>query len=157
MPSDHGVWPHDDQSGAPVPPTLGEEDPNSRSVERRCGRVAVRRRAVNCWGSARFSSAIAWCPQQISPIERRSTISAVSMRDSLVDLIRASIDATAAQVFGEGQCARRMRTVRAKWPRVDRLKLVVCSFPEGPRVHQHCEFILFVRRILTCSGLGIRD
>ena len=111
--------------------------------------MAVRRRAVNCWGSARFSSAIAWCPQQISPIERRSTISAVSMRDSLVDLIRASIDATAAQVFGEGQCARRMRTVRAKWPRVDRLKLVVCSFPEGPRVHQHCEFILFVRRILT--------
>jgi len=47
--------------------------------------VAVRRRAVTCWRSARFSSAIAWYPQQISPIERRSTISAVSMRDSLVD------------------------------------------------------------------------
>jgi hypothetical protein len=31
--SDYGVGPHDDQGGAPVPPTLGEEDPK-QSVRR---------------------------------------------------------------------------------------------------------------------------
>ena len=33
MPSHHGVGLHDDQGGAPVPPTLGEEDPK-QSVRR---------------------------------------------------------------------------------------------------------------------------
>jgi hypothetical protein len=33
VPSDHGIGLHDDQGGAPVPPTLGEEDPK-QSVRR---------------------------------------------------------------------------------------------------------------------------
>src|SRR5262249_8356151 len=58
---------------------------NSRSVERRCGRLLVRVRAASCCRRARFSRATARCPRQIRPMARRKTMSAVSMRDPVAN------------------------------------------------------------------------
>jgi hypothetical protein len=46
------------------------------------------------------------CPLQISPIDRRSTISAVSMRDALVDLTRKSTADTGTHVLANDRPRR---------------------------------------------------
>lgn len=52
---------------------------NSRSRWRSWGRRAVRLNTTNYWRSARFSSATARCPPQISATDRSTTTSAASM------------------------------------------------------------------------------
>jgi hypothetical protein len=54
---------------------------NSRSRWRTEGRGTVRLNTANCWRSARFSSATAWCPPQIRASDRSTTTSAASMSD----------------------------------------------------------------------------
>jgi hypothetical protein len=99
VPSDHGIGLHHDQGGAPVLPTLGEEDPK-QSVRRAELRTFHRSRQHDQLLTEReISSTIARCPPQISPIDRRSTISAVSMPDPLVDLTRESTGDMGAHVL----------------------------------------------------------
>ena len=52
------------------------------------GRGTVRLNTANCWRSARFSSATARCPQQISATDRSTTTSAASMRYPVAQLTR---------------------------------------------------------------------
>ena len=59
---------------------LASSTQNSRSLVRRCGRLTVRRKTASCCRSAKFSSATARCPLQISLSDRSKTTSETSIR-----------------------------------------------------------------------------
>jgi hypothetical protein len=91
---------------------------NSRSRWRTEGRGTVRLKTANCWRSARFSSATAWCPPQIKASDQSTTTSAASMSDPVVqpttestglvgDLILAKHRAASCHVqYSEQRCVR---------------------------------------------------
>jgi len=101
VPPYDGVGPHDEQGGAPLRPRLGKEDPKEsvRRAElwapdraRQRGHLLAEREILERNGP---------CPGQISPIDRRSTISAVSMIDPAARPITKSTGDTSDQVLAK--------------------------------------------------------
>jgi hypothetical protein len=81
----------------------------SRSLLRSCGRLTVRVNAASCWRSATFSRATARCPRQSSPIDRRSTTRAVSIRDLVVRSTTKSSGRTAGRIMANHRWYARSR------------------------------------------------
>jgi hypothetical protein len=97
-PPQHRFGLHDHQGGAPLAPSFGEEDPKESlpPVEPRARDRSGHRGQLL---SARFSSATARCPRQMSPIDRRSTSRAVSIRDPFAHAITKSTVGTGGRVL----------------------------------------------------------
>ena len=83
--------------------TLASRIQKSRSVGRSGGLDRVRVNAANCWRSARFSRATARWPRHISPMDRRSRISAVSTRDPVANWVNGSSKQGRRSHYGERQ------------------------------------------------------
>jgi hypothetical protein len=108
----------------------------SRSLRRSCGRLTVRVNAASCCRSARFSSATARCPRQSSPTNRKSTTSAVSIRDLVVHSTMESSGRTGGQVMANHRSRRVLRAAGILSATVKKTSPIASQFRQQRRERQ---------------------